>query len=46
VGTINYCYKALMALALTPALCAMRRGIELYPGEQEASRLNQHAQLD
>jgi queuosine precursor transporter len=46
IGTVNYCYKALMAVALTPAIYAMRRGIELYLGKDEAARLKQRAQLD
>ena len=45
VGTVNYCYKALMAVALTPAIYAMRRGIEAYLGADEAAHLKQRAQL-
>ncbi len=45
VGTVNYCYKALMAVALTPAIYAMRRGIEAYLGAHEAAHLKQRAQL-
>ncbi|MGE4069709.1 MAG: queuosine precursor transporter [Lysobacterales bacterium] len=45
VGTVNYCYKALMAMALTPAIYAMRRGIEAYLGADEAAHLKQRAQL-
>ena len=46
IGTVNYCYKALMALALTPVIYAVRRGIHAYLGEDEAARLKQRAQLD
>lgn len=46
IGTVNYCYKALMALALTPVIYAVRRGIHAFLGEDEAARLKQRAQLD
>ncbi|MBL8243526.1 MAG: VUT family protein, partial [Rhodanobacteraceae bacterium] len=45
IGTVNYCYKALMALALTPVIYAVRRGIHGFLGEEEAARLKQRAQL-
>lgn len=45
IGTVNYCYKALMAVALTPVIYAVRRGIEGFLGEEEAARLKQRAQL-
>jgi len=45
IGTVNYCYKALMAVALTPAIYAVRRGIVTFLGEEEAARLKQRAQL-
>lgn len=46
IGTVNYCYKALMAIALTPVIYGVRRGIKEYLGEEEAGRLKQRAQLD
>ena len=46
IGTVNYCYKALMAIALTPVIYGVRRGIKSYLGEEEAARLKQRAQLD
>jgi uncharacterized integral membrane protein (TIGR00697 family) len=46
IGTVNYCYKALMAVALTPVIYGVRRGIQSYLGEDEAARLKQRAQLD
>jgi uncharacterized integral membrane protein (TIGR00697 family) len=45
IGTVNYCYKALMAVALTPVIYAVRRGIHAFLGEDEAARLKQRAQL-
>ena len=45
IGTVNYCYKALMAVALTPVIYAVRRGIHAFLGEEEAARLKQRAQL-
>lgn len=46
IGTVNYIYKALMAVALTPVIYGVRRGIKIYLGEEEAGRLKQRAQLD
>ena len=46
IGTVNYIYKALMAVALTPVIYGVRRGIKSYLGEEEAARLKQRAQLD
>ena len=46
IGTVNYIYKALMAIALTPVIYGVRRGIKEYLGEEETGRLKQRAQLD
>ena len=46
IGTVNYIYKALMAVALTPVIYGVRRGIKEYLGEEETGRLKQRAQLD
>jgi uncharacterized integral membrane protein (TIGR00697 family) len=39
VGTVNYCYKALMAVAMTPVIYLVRRGIRAYLGHAEAELL-------
>jgi len=39
VGTVNYGYKALMALAMTPVIYLVRRGIRAYLGTAEAELL-------
>ncbi len=39
VGTVNYCYKMLAAVALSPLLYVSRRWIESYLGPEEAARL-------
>jgi uncharacterized integral membrane protein (TIGR00697 family) len=43
VGTVNYCYKALMALAMTPVIYLVRRGIRAYLGAEEAAILETSA---
>lgn len=43
VGTVNYAYKVLAALALIPMIYLVRRGIERYLGEAQARRLREHA---
>lgn len=43
VGTVNYCYKMLMAVALIPLLYAGRRLIQAYVGAEAAERLRAHA---
>lgn len=45
IGTVNYCYKALMAIALTPVIYAIRRLLESYLGADVAAELKQRAQL-
>ena len=43
VGTVNYCYKMLMAVALIPLLYIGRRLIQSYVGAETAARLRTHA---
>jgi uncharacterized integral membrane protein (TIGR00697 family) len=43
VGTVNYLYKAAMAVALTPVIYAMRRGIEWWLGAAVAEDLKRRA---
>ncbi len=43
IGLINYMYKFVMAIALTPAIYAMHYVIERYLGPEEAERLRQLA---
>ena len=43
VGTVNYLYKMLAAIALIPLLYLVRRGIESYLGRPEAERLRHEA---
>lgn len=45
IGTVNYCYKALMAIALTPVIYGIRRLLESYLGADVAAELKQRAQL-
>jgi uncharacterized integral membrane protein (TIGR00697 family) len=45
VGTVNYCYKMLAAVALSPLLYVSRRWIERYLGPDEAARLKAQAVL-
>ncbi|MFO1495173.1 MAG: queuosine precursor transporter [Lysobacterales bacterium] len=45
IGTVNYCYKALMAIALTPVIYGIRRVLESYLGTDVAAELKQRAQL-
>jgi uncharacterized integral membrane protein (TIGR00697 family) len=39
VGTVNYLYKAVMALAMTPVIYLVRRGIQRYLGVAQAQKL-------
>lgn len=43
VGLVNYCYKFLMALALTPLLYAVHWGIDTFLGKELAHRLTDSA---
>lgn len=43
VGTVNYFYKMLAAIALIPLLYLARRGIRAYLGADEANRLRREA---
>ncbi len=43
VGTVNYIYKMLAAVALIPLLYVARRGIHAYLGRDEAERLQREA---
>jgi queuosine precursor transporter len=43
VGTVNYAYKMLAAIALIPLLYLGRRGIRAYLGADEANRLRREA---
>jgi uncharacterized integral membrane protein (TIGR00697 family) len=43
VGTVNYCYKMLAAVALSPLLYLSRRWIERYLGAETAARLKAEA---
>jgi uncharacterized integral membrane protein (TIGR00697 family) len=43
VGTVNYCYKMAMAVALIPLLYIGRRLIHAYLGAETADRLRAHA---
>jgi uncharacterized integral membrane protein (TIGR00697 family) len=45
VGTVNYCYKMIAAVALSPLLYVSRRWIERYLGRDEAARLKAEAAL-
>jgi queuosine precursor transporter len=43
VGTVNYLYKMLCAIALIPVLYLARAGIQRYLGQREAERLRNEA---
>jgi uncharacterized integral membrane protein (TIGR00697 family) len=43
VGTVNYCYKALMAVLMTPVIYGARWGVRHYLGSAEAHALQQAA---
>src|SRR5512139_3421176 len=45
VGTVNYCYKMVMALLLSPLLYVARSQIERYLGKDEAARLKREAAI-
>jgi uncharacterized integral membrane protein (TIGR00697 family) len=46
VGTVNYIYKMVMAVALSPLIYVARAQIERYVGPQEAERLKREAAED
>jgi uncharacterized integral membrane protein (TIGR00697 family) len=46
VGTVNYIYKMVMAVALSPMIYVARAQIERYVGPQEAERLKLEAAAD
>jgi len=46
VGTVNYCYKMVMAVALSPLIYVARNRIEAYVGASEAARLKAEAAAD
>jgi uncharacterized integral membrane protein (TIGR00697 family) len=46
VGTVNYCYKMLMAVLLSPLIYLARNRIEAYLGHSEAERLKAEAAAD
>jgi len=43
IGTVNYVYKALMAVALTPVIYGVRRGLKHYLGADVAEELKRKA---
>ena len=43
VGTVNYCYKMVAAVALSPLIYVARHGIERYLGAETAARLKAEA---
>jgi hypothetical protein len=43
VGTVNYCYKMVAAVALSPLIYVARNGIERYLGAETAARLKAEA---
>jgi uncharacterized integral membrane protein (TIGR00697 family) len=43
VGTVNYCYKMVAAVALSPLLYLSRRWIEQFLGKEAADRLKAEA---
>ena len=43
VGTVNYCYKMVAAVVLSPLIYLARHGIERYLGPAEAARLKAEA---
>ena len=43
VGTVNYCYKMVAAVGLSPLLYLSRAWIEKYLGYEEAARLKAEA---
>ncbi len=46
VGTVNYCYKMVMAVALSPLIYLARHWIESYLGPAEAARIKAEAAVD
>ena len=46
VGTVNYCYKLVMAVLLSPLIYVVRARIERYLGPAEAARLKAEAAAD
>lgn len=45
IGTVNYAYKMLAAIALIPLLYLMRRGMTRYLGATRAAEMRRHAAL-
>jgi uncharacterized PurR-regulated membrane protein YhhQ (DUF165 family) len=45
IGSVNYVYKMLAAIALIPLLYLMRRWITSYLGAQRAAEMRHHAAL-
>ena len=43
VGTVNYCYKFIAAIALTPAIYAVRRGLDAYLGRELSEQMKASA---
>lgn len=43
VGTVNYCYKAIVAVLATPVLYLVHRLVDRWLGHEEAMRLRAHA---
>ncbi len=43
VGTVNYCYKFIAAIVLTPAIYAVRRGLDAYLGRELSEQMKASA---
>jgi uncharacterized integral membrane protein (TIGR00697 family) len=43
VGTVNYCYKFIAAVVLTPAIYAARRGLDAYLGKELSEQMKEQA---
>jgi uncharacterized integral membrane protein (TIGR00697 family) len=43
VGTVNYCYKVVAAIVLTPAIYAARRGLDAYLGRELSEEMKLRA---
>jgi len=43
IGLVNYTYKFIMAIALTPVIYGMEKGIEKWVGKEQAHRMKQAA---
>jgi queuosine precursor transporter len=46
IGTVNYCYKMVMAVVLSPLIYVARNRIEAYLGAAESARLKAEAAAD